>query len=555
MRGFRALARAEGDQRRGKRDGARLVTQRVLVAEPIAEEGVEALRRGAEVEVRLGLPREELLAVIGGYDGLVVRSGTRVDRAVIAAAERLRVIGRAGAGVDNIDIEAATERGILVLNAPGGNTVSAAELAVGMLLAVSRHIASATASLRGGAWERQRFVGSELQAKTIGIVGLGQVGSSVARRLQAFETRLIAHDPFVPAERAASMHVQLMGLEELLEQSDVVTLHTRPTPGAGPLMGAEQFARMKPGALLVNMARGSLVDEDALWEALESEAIGGAALDVFAEEPAVGNRLIEHPRVLATPHLGASTQEAQERVALDLAGEMLRVLRGEPASNAVNAPFIDPQTLEAVGPYLGAATMCGRLCTQLARGQWRDVHVVYRGEIANYDVTPLKAAVVAGLLEPISDEHVNLVSVNNVIAQRGWRVSEQMLSEAEPYQSSVTVQLNTSSERLSLTGTIDRGRAAVVDLDGFHVHIAGRQAGHEYLLVLRNQDRPGRVGLVGTQLGGWDVNIRAMELGYDEDDPSADALMALTIDRALTAEELGELRAIDGVDDVVQATL
>ena len=532
------------------------MAQRVLVTEPIAEEGVDALRQGAEVDVRIGIPHDELVAIIGDYDGLVVRSSTQVNAEVIAAAEQMRVIGRAGAGVDNIDIDAATERGVLVLNAPGGNTVSAAELAVGMLLAVSRHIAPATASLQGGAWERQRFVGSELQAKTIGIVGLGQVGSSVARRLQAFDTRIVAHDPFVPAERAASMNAELMELDDLLAQSDVVTLHTRPTPGAGPLIGAEQLARMKPGALLVNMARGSLVDEDALWEALEDGSIGGAALDVFSEEPAVGNRLIGHPRVLATPHLGASTQEAQERVALDLAVEMLRVLRGQPASNAVNAPFIDPQTLEAVGPYLEAASMCGRLCTQLARGQWRDVHVVYRGEIANHDVTPLKAAVVAGLLEPISDEHVNLVSVNNVIAHRGWRVSEEKLADAEPYQSSVTVQLNTSTERLTLTGTIEHGRAAVVNLDGFHVHIASRRRSvHEYLLVLRNQDRPGRVGLVGTQLGEWRVNIHAMELGHDEEDPTADALMALTTDRLLTPEQLNQLRAIDGIDDVVQATL
>ena len=532
------------------------MAQRVLVTEPIAEEGLEALRRGAEVDVRLGISHDDLLAAISGYEGLVVRSGTQVDAEVIAAAEQLRVIGRAGAGVDNIDIDAATEHGVLVLNAPGGNTVSAAELAVGMLLAVSRHIAPAYTSLQGGAWERQRFVGSELQGKTIGIVGLGQVGSSVARRLQAFETRLVAHDPFVPAERAASMHVELMELDDVLRQSDVVTLHTRPTPGAGPLIGPEQLGRMKRGALLVNMARGSLVDEAALWDALEAGSIGGAALDVFSEEPAVGNRLIDHPNVLATPHLGASTREAQERVALDLAVEMLRVLRGEPASNAVNAPFIDPQTLEAVGPYLEAATMCGRICTQLAHGQWRDVHIVYRGEIANHDVTPLKAAVVAGLLEPISDEHVNLVSVNNVIAHRGWRVSEEKLPDAEPYQSSITVQLNTSAERLTLTGTIEHGRAAIVELDGFHVYIASRRRSvHECLLVIRNQDRPGRVGLVGTQLGEWNVNIHAMELGHDENDPTADALMALTLNRLLTPEEINALLAIDGIDQVMQATL
>ena len=366
---------------------------RILVTEPVAEEGLAALRTAAQIDVRRDLSTDALAAVIGDYDGLIVRSGTRVNADVIAAADRLRVIGRAGAGVDNIDVDAATQRGILVLNVPGGNTVSAAELAVGLLLALSRHLAAANASLRSGAWERQQFVGSEL--------------------------------------------------------------------------------------------------------------------------------------------------------------------RGEPAMQAVNAPFIDPETLEVVGPYLEVASMCGRLCTQLVRGQWRDVRVHYRGEIANHDVTPLKAAVVAGLLAPISDEHVNLVSVNNVIAHRGWRVAEETRPDAEPYQATVTVELTTSAGGISLTGTLEHGRAAVVEIDGLPVHIAGPRAGadHLHLLVLRNEDRPGRIGAVGGELGRRNVNIHAMDVGHDASDPSADALMAVTIDRALTPDELNAIAQIDGIDEVHQATM
>ena len=532
-------------------------TNRILITEPLAPEGLETLRAGALVDVRRGLTAAELAAAVPDYEGLIVRSGTRVDAQVIEAARRLRVIGRAGAGVDNIDIDAATERGILVLNVPGGNTVSAAELALALLLALSRHLAAANASLQAGAWDRDRFVGSELRAKTAGIVGLGQVGAAVARRLQALEMRVLAHDPFVPAERAAALDVELLEFDHLLAACDVLTLHSTPTPGAAPLIGARELALMRPDALLINTARGSLIDEAALWAALEADAIGGAALDVFAAEPAVDNPLVGHPKVLATPHLGASTQEAQERVSVELAVEMLRVLGGKPALNAVNAPFIDPETLEVVGPYLEVASMCGRLCTQLARGQWRDVRVRYSGEIANHDVTPLKAAAVAGLLAPISDEHVNLVSVNNVIAHRGWRVSEEKQADAEPYQATVSIELTTSLGSVSLSGTLEHGRAAVVEMNGFPVHIAGPRggSGRLHLLVLRNEDRPGRIGAVGSRLGLLDVNIRAMDVGYNAADPSADSLMALTIDRALTAAELRTIGEIDGIDDVVQAAM
>ena len=535
---------------------------RILVAEPLAADGLAILRDSADVDAPSGLSRAELLEAAADCQALIVRSGTQVDRELIDAAPHLRVIGRAGAGVDNIDLDAASEHGIIVLNAAGGNTVSAAELAVALLLALSRHLAEANASLRAGEWNRSAFMGAELRGKTVGIVGLGLVGAAVARRLQAMEMRTIAYDPFVSEDRARSVGAELAPFRDLIEQSDVITLHSSAAPDAPPLLGAAEFARMKPGALLVNTARGRLVDEAALADALDSGRLAAAALDVFASEPAHENPLVRHPRVLATPHLGASTQEAQERVAVDIATETLKVLRGEPSMAAVNAPLIDPESLEVVGPYLDVAAICGRLATQLASGQWRDIVVRYEGEIANHDVTPLKASVIGGLLAPISDEHVNLVNVNSVIAHRGWQVSERKTGSAEPYTSTITVELRTSTGATSLMGTLEHGRAAVVEINGFPVHFGGPRmhgdgghSNHLHLLVLRNEDRPGRIGEVGMALGRLDVNIAAMDVGYSAGDPSEMSLMALTISRTLTADEVALIADIDGIEEVAQAQM
>ncbi len=531
---------------------------RILVTEPLSQEGVALLSAEADVDLCYELGPVALREAIGPYHGLIVRSGTRVDAGLIRAAPKLRLIARAGAGVDNIDLDAASQQGITVINAAGGNTVSAAELTIGLMLSLARHLADANAALRGGRWARAEFVGAELRGKTAGIIGLGLVGSAVARRLQAMEMRVLAFDPFLPEERARAVGVELRLLDDLLAESDVVTLHSSAAPDAPPLLGAREFGRMKQGALLVNTARGRLIDEAALGAALDQGPLGGAALDVFAEEPAVENPLVRHPRVLATPHLGASTQEAQERVAVEIARESLRVLRGEPTAAAVNAPFIDPESLEVVGPYLAVAEMCGRLATQLASGQWGDIAIDYRGEIANHDVTPLKASVIAGLLAPISDEHVNLVNVNNVISHRGWRITERKSPDAEPYTSAITVELHTADGETSLMGTLEHGRAATVEINGFHVHIAGpqrRRLEHLHLLVLRNEDRPGRIGEVGLALGRLDVNIAAMDVGFNPDDPSGQALMALTISRALTPAEERAIVEIDGIEALAQAQM
>jgi len=516
---------------------------RILIADSIAQEGVDMLAAGADVDVRTGLAPAELLKIIPAYDGLIVRSETQVTADVFAAAKNLRVVGRAGVGVDNINIAAATERGIVVVNAPTGNTVSAAELAVALLMALARNVSAADADLRGGAWRRKRFVGVELRDKTAGVVGLGQVGSAVARRLKAMEMRVIAHDPFVPDERARVLGVELVDLDTLLQEADFITLHTTLAPGSPPLLG------------LVNTARGGLIDEAALLEALESGRVAGAALDVFSTEPAVGNPLTTHPRVIATPHLGASTQEAQERVALDVAREVLAVLSGAPATTAVNAPLVDPESLEVLGPYLDVAHMVGTLVTQLSEGQWRSISIEYSGEISNHDVAPLKASAMAGLLATISEEHVNLVSVNNIIANRGWQVTEKKLPDAAPYTNLITTRLETASGEVRIAGTLVHNEPRIVEIDGFRVDVSRGDHDHQHghLLLLHNEDRPGRVGAVGITLGEMQVNISAMDVGKREEE--GEAIMVLSVDRALNSSEIDRLTAIDGIEKVLQGEI
>lgn len=538
------------------------MSQRIVVAESIAEEGLEILREAGEVDVAAGAPREELMERLAGATALIVRSGTQVDAELIAAGTSLRAIGRAGVGVDNIDLDAASERGVTVLNAGGGNTVSAAELAVSLVLAASRHLVEANESLRADRWERSAFIGAELVGRTAGLVGLGRVGAAVARRLQALEMSVIAYDPFLPEERARAVGVELVELDELLRRAHVVSLHTAPTPGAPALIGPDQLAMMRSDALLVNTARGTLVDEAALKEALDEGRIAGAALDVFTQEPAVGNPLVAHRRVLATPHLGASTTQAQQRVAVELARDIAGVLQGKPAANAVNAPFVDPESLEAVGPYLAVADMCGRIATQLsaqlAGAQLRGIRIRYCGEIAERDVTPLKAAAAAGLLAPISDEHVNLVSVNNVIRRRGWHIVEEKTDIAEPFTSAIEIDLDTAEGRTAVLATLEHGHPAIVEIDGYVVHIAAprRASDHLHLLVLRNEDRPGRIGAVGVALGEMGINIQAMDVGRrEEGEEDGKALMALKIHRQLTVDEVHQIEAIDGIERAAQAEM
>jgi D-3-phosphoglycerate dehydrogenase len=516
---------------------------RVLVADPIARDGIDVLERAADVEVRTGLAAETLIETIPAYDALVVRSETKVTAPVIEAGRRLQVIGRAGVGVDNIDIPSATRRGIVVVNAPTGNTISAAEHAIGLMLALARHIPQADASMRAGEWQRSRFVGVELRGKTLGVIGLGQVGTEVARRARGLEMHVIAVDPFVPEERARALGVELVQMDDLLSRADFISVHTTLTTGTRGLIGAAEIARMKPTVRLINTARGGIIEEAALVEAVSTDRIAGAAVDVFTEEPLKDFTIARTPGIIVTPHLGASTAEAQERVAVDVAEQILCVLGGEPAVYAVNAPMVAPETMTVVGPFIPAAEMCGALATQLSEGQLRDMEIAYNGELALHDTGILRAAVIRGLLRPISEEHVSLVNANLVAESRGLRIVERKdPEEADGLANLITVRVRTAGGGTTVAGTVEHGTPHVVQVDDLRVDLSPSGG---YLLFCNNQDRPGMIGAVGMKMRDFDINISSMKVGRTQ--ARGRALMVLELDEPPTAEQVKEIEAIPDI--------
>ena len=519
---------------------------KVLITDPIAQEGIDLLSREVEVEVRLRPSPEELLELIRSSEAIIVRSETKVTGQVIEAGERLQVIGRAGMGVDNIDLEIATQRGVVVVNAPTGNTISAAEHTIALMLALPRQLPEAHASLRAGRWERQRFIGVELRGKTLGLIGLGQVGSEVARRVRGMEMRVIAHDPYVSPDRAQGLGVELVPQDELLRQADYISLHVGLTPATRDLLGEEQLRMAKPGVRIINTARGELIDDGALLRAIDDGRVAGAAIDVFREEPPGESPLLTHDRIIVTPHLGALTAEAQERVAVDVAEQVLAVLRGEPALYAVNAPLVSAETMEVLRPFLEVAERTASLATQLCEGQLRSVELEYLGEIANHDVTPLKAAAIKGLLASVSEENVTIVNANLVAERRGLRITERT-GPSEDYPNLVSVQLTTDKGTTSVAGTAFHDGTHIERVNDFWVDIP---PGDGYLLFCENLDRPGMVGAVGTFLGQRDINISFMRLGREQ--VRGRALMVLGLDDDMSPELLREL---ESVQDLYSARL
>jgi len=513
---------------------------RVLVSDPIAQDGIDVLAPHAQVDVRLGLPREELVAAIGEYDALIVRSETKVTAEVIEAGTKLQVIGRAGVGVDNIDLQAATRRGIIVVNAPLGNTISAAEHTIGLMLALARHIPAASSSLREGRWERKRFLGVEVRGKTMGVVGLGQVGAEVARRARGLEMHVVGYDPFVSEERAHVLGVELVSFDDLLRRADFISLHTTLTPDTRHLIGEQQLKLVKPSVRIINTARGQLIDEEALCRAIDEGRVAGAAIDVFSQEPPPADSvLLKNDRVLVTPHLGASTAEAQERVAIDVAEQVVSVLKGEPALYAVNAPLIPAETMSVIAPYLEVAAKTASLGTQLCEGQLEKIEIEYLGEIANFDVTPLKAAVIRGLLSPVSEENVTIVNANLVAEHRGLHITERKGPYEGIYANLINVRLTTTVGTTAVAGTMGHDGPHVVFLDDFWVDIP---PGDVYLLICENEDRPGTIGAIGSYLGQNDVNISFMRLGRRE--VRGRALMVLGLDDAVTPAQLEEIQRL-----------
>ncbi len=492
-----------------------------------------------------GMTPADLVEAVRDVDALLVRSETHVTREVLDAATRLRVVARAGAGVDNVDIAAATERGVLVINAPGGNTIAAAEHTIGMLLAAARNIAQADASIKRGEWTRAGFVGVEVRGKVLGIVGSGRVGTEVARRALGLEMRVLVHDPYISTEHARRLGLEPAELDGLLEQADFISVHTPLTEQTRGMLGPTQLARMKPSAYLVNCARGGVVDEDAMLAALDGGTLAGAALDVFAVEPPHDNPLARHPRVVATPHLGASTREAQEAVARQVAEQVIEVLQGRPAQFAVNAPSLTPEVAHVLQPYVVLAGYLGSLATQLAEGRFRAVTIACRGELVEHDTALLSAAAVRGLLDPITSAPLNVVNAMLVARARGLAVSEQKIDDAEPYTSLLEVVVETETGRTSVGGTVMQGRPQIVQIDDFQIDLPAT-SGH--LLITRHQDRPGMIGHVGTLLGEADVNISSMLVGRRE--RRGHALMVLAVDEPIPMDVLTRLRGIGNMDTV-----
>jgi D-3-phosphoglycerate dehydrogenase len=523
---------------------------KVLITDPISEEGIKILRSQAEVDVRPELRGDELVSAIGDYEALVVRSQTKVTAKVIEAGKRLQVIARAGVGIDNIDVEEATRRGIVVVNAPTGNTVSAAEHTIALMLALSRHIPQANTVLKCGVWRRSDFIGTELRGKILGIIGLGNVGSEVARRARGFEMKVIASDPFVSAEYAENLQVELVSLKQLLKESDFITLHIPLTPQTRGLIGAKELALVKPTVRIINCARGGLIDEKALVKAIREKRVAGAAIDVFENEPITESILFEEDNIIVTPHLGASTTEAQVTAARDVAEQVIAIFNGQPARYAVNAPFIPAETLSVLAPFVKIASILGRLVSQLAEGQVNAIRIKYEGGISNYDTNALKAAVLGGLLEQISEERVNLVNANLVATQRGLSVVEQKEATCKNYASLVTVEVTTSTGVTTVAGTVMHDKPHIVRVNDYWLDI---EPTGEYFLFSDHRDRPGLIGAVGKITGDADINISSMHLGRLK--PRGQALMVLALDEPLPEEQQQQILAIPDVYTVKQVKL
>jgi len=518
---------------------------KVLVADSIDEEGINILRSYTEVDVKTGLNEDELVSVIADYDAMVVRSQTRVTSKVIKAGKKLQVIGRAGVGVDNIDVDEATQQGIVVVNAPTGNTTAAAEHAIALMLAVARHIPQANTVLKSGVWQRTNFIGTEVRNKTLGIIGLGNVGSEVARRARGLEMKIIAYDPFISVDYARNLQVELVPLKQLLQESDFITLHIPLTKSTKGLIGAKELALVKPNVRIINTARGGLINEEALVKAVKEKRIAGAAIDVFTQEPITKSILFEDDRIIVTPHLGASTTEAQAMVARDVAEQIIAVFKGQPARYAVNTPLISAETLSVLAPFIKAASQAGRLASQLTEGQMSSINIKYEGEISDYDTNALKASVLGGLLEEISEERVNLVNANLVAARRGLTVVEQKESTCENYTSLITVEVTTSTATTIVATTVMRGETHIVRVNSYWIDIVPTGG---YFLFSDHLDRPGLIGAVGKITGDANINISSMHLGRLK--PRGQALMILALDEPLPEEHQQQMLSLPGVDTV-----
>jgi D-3-phosphoglycerate dehydrogenase len=523
----------------------------VLVSDPLAEEGIDILKEFADVDVNTGLTEDQLVATIGNYDALLVRSGTEVTARVIDAGAKLKFIGRAGAGVDNIDTEAATRRGIIVANAPEGNTLAATEHTMAMMLSLARNIPQATASLKKGEWKRSKFMGVELNDKVLGIVGFGRIGIEVSKRARAMQMKCIAYDPFISKERAAGLGVELVPLDELFRRADVITVHTPLIKETRHVINEKSIATMKDGVRMINCARGGIIDEQALADGIKSGKIAGAALDVFETEPPTDSPLLGLDKVIVTPHLGASTVEAQKNVSISVANQCISVLSGGPAKYVVNAPMIPAEQQALVEPYAVLAQKMGSLLIQLIEGRLESIKITYGGEAAALPNTKfITRVILKGLLDPILQVPVNIVNAEFVAKERGIRMSETTTEEAQGFRNIISITAKTDRMTESVSGSVSApDHARIVSIGGYLTDLT--PTGH--VVISRHTDKPGVIGKAATILGRVNVNIAGMQVGRHK--PGEEALMVLTVDSAVPADAMEEIKKIDGIHTAKHAEI
>lgn len=520
---------------------------RVLVCDPIEQEGLEVLYEDPTMEIvhKYKSTEEEIIEIVGEYDALLVRSATKITRAIIENAKNLKVIGRAGVGVDNIDLEAATEKGIVVVNAPDGNTIAAAEHTMGMMLALARNIPQSYFKLQEKVWDRKAFTGVELRNKTLGVVGLGKIGREVAKRAKAFQMDIVGYDPYINKERAAELDLKVVELEELFAVSDFITVHLPKTDETMGMINKETIAQMKDGVRILNCARGGIIDEPALYDAIQSGKVKGAGIDVFLKEPAIDNPLLDLPQVIATPHLGASTEEAQFSVAKDVAIEVLKVLKGEPVKNAVNIPSISQELLNELGPFIGLAEVLGKFIAQVMDKAIDKITINYNGDLAKHDLTTLTNTILKGLLRPALADSVNYVNAPIVAKNRGIKVEQAKSESMKNYANLITLEVEGDGERHSLAGTIfSKNEIKLVQLDNYSMDTTPTK----HMLIVPHDDKPGMIGTIGNILGKYNINVAGMQVGRTE--VGGQAVMIINIDHLVPEEALEVMCQAEGISNV-----
>jgi D-3-phosphoglycerate dehydrogenase len=518
---------------------------KVLISDKLSPAAVQIFKdRGVEVDIKTGLTPDELKAIIGQYDGLAIRSATKVTAEILAAATNLKVVGRAGIGVDNVDVPAATARGIVVMNTPFGNSITTAEHAIAMIFALARDLPQANASTHAGKWEKSKFMGVEISGKTLGVIGCGNIGAIVCDRALGLKMRVVGYDPFLSQERAADLGIEKVELDELFARADFITMHTPLTDATKNIIDAKAIAKMKKGVRIINCARGGLIVEEDLKAAIDSGQVGGAGLDVFAIEPAKDNSLFGNEKVVATPHLGASTNEAQENVALQVAEQISDYLLSGAVTNALNMPSVSAEEAPRLRPYMKLAEQVGGFAGQVAESGIKGITVAYEGDVAKINTRPLTALVLTGLLGPLM-ESVNMVNAPVIAKERNIKVTEIKNETSEDYHTLIRLTVATEKGECSIAGTLfGGGKPRIVEIN--NVPIEAELGSH--MLYVINQDKPGFIGSLGTTLGGAKINIATLHLGRTA--PGGNATVLIQVDEPVTEEVLAKVKAIPQVVNV-----